>query len=337
MAAKANPKLIGGFVVGAVLLLTMAVALFGGGNIFEKRPRAGTYFQGSVSGLEIGAPVTYRGVRVGEVKSIRIEVDTKTLAARMPVEFEFIPGSVQWSEGALSVEEYHRLIDRGLRAKLVSQSLVTGLLAIELNYHPDTPATQTGGLPPSVIEIPSVQSDLETLKSALGNLPVEQIAASLAQVLTRADTLLADPEWRNALVALAGGLQQFEALMATANQQSGPLLGDLAQTAKEVQETVASLSADLKEAVTDARGVLAKVDGEVKPLSARVQGAAAAAEKALRQADTTLRTVDTALDPRSPLRNNLEQTISNLSVASKSLRSFADQLDRSPNVMITGR
>lgn len=337
MAAKANPKLVGGFVVGAVLLLVVAVALFGGGNIFQKRPRAGTYFQGSVSGLEIGAAVTYRGVRVGEVKSIRIEVDTRTLAARMPVEFEFIPGSVRWSEGVLNAEEYHRLIDKGLRAKLVSQSLVTGLLAIELDYHPDTPATLIGGLPPSVIEIPSVQSDLETLKSALSNLPLEQIAASLAQVLTHADALLSDPEWRSALVALAGGLQQFETLMATANRQSGPLLGDLAQTAREVQETVGSLSVDLKGAVADLRGVLAKVDDEVKPLSARVQGAAAAAEKALRQADATLRTVDGALDPRSPLRNNLEQAVSNLSVASKSLRSFADQLDRKPNILITGR
>ena len=75
----------------------------------------------------------------------------------------------------------------------------------------------------------------------------------------------------------------------------------------------------------------------MKPLSARVTAAAAAAEKAFRQADTTLRTVDAALDPRSPLRSNLEQTLGNLSVASRSLRSFADQLDRSPNILITGR
>ncbi|WP_431861261.1 MlaD family protein [Azospirillum sp.] len=337
MAAKANPKVVGGFVVGAVALLVTAVALFGGGNLLASRPRAGTYFQGSVAGLDVGAPVTYRGVRVGEVKSIRIEVDNQTLAARMPVVFEFIPGSVQWSDRMLRPDEYPRLIEQGLRAKLVSQSLVTGQLAIELNYYPDTPATRVGGLPPSVLEIPSVQSDLETLKSALANLPLDQIAASLGQVLSRADALLAEPEWQNALVALAGGLQQFESLMATVNAQSQPLMGDIGGTAKETRETVAALRGDLQGAVADLRGVLAKVDGEVKPLSARVTAAAAAAEKALRQADTTLRTVDAALDPRSPLRNNLEQTLGNLSVASRSLRSFADQLDRSPNILITGR
>ncbi|WP_448204927.1 MlaD family protein [Azospirillum sp. sgz302134] len=337
MAAKANPKLVGAFVLGAVALLVAAVALFGGGNIFVKHPLAGTYFQGSVAGLEVGAPVTYQGVRVGEVKSIRLEVDSQTLMTRMPVEFEFIPGSVQWSDHPLRPEEFRRLIDKGLRAKLVSQSLVTGLLAIELGYYPDTPARLVGGLPGTVTEIPSVQSDLETLKATLSSLPLDKIAASTVQVLTRLDTLLAEPEWRDAVVALAGGLQQFQALMGTANEETRPLLGNVERVALETQAAITALQTDIHEAIGDARAVLGKVDGEVKPLSARVQAAALAAEKAMQQADGTLRTVNTALDPRSPLRNNLEQTLSNLSMASKSLRSFADQLDRSPNTLITGR
>lgn len=337
MATKANPKLVGGFVVGAVALLVIAVALFGGGSLLVQRPRAGTYFKGSVAGLEVGAPVTYRGVRVGEVKSIRLQVDSATLAARMPVEFEFIPGSVQWSDHPLQPDEYRRLIEKGLRAKLVSQSLVTGLLAIELGYYPDTPATVTGELPGTVIEIPSVQSDLETLKATLSNLPLDRLATSVLQVLSRMDALLAEPEWKNAAVALTGGQQQFEVLMSTANEESRPLLGDLDRVAKQTSDAVTSLQIDLREAIADLRVVLGKVDGEVRPLSVRVQGAASAAEKTFRQAEATLRTVDGALDPRSPLRNNLEQTLANLSIASRSLRSFADQLDRSPNVLITGR
>ena len=337
MAAKANPKVVGGFVLGAVALLVATVALFGGGNLLTKRPRAGTYFQGSVAGLDVGAPVTYRGVRVGEVKSIRLEVDTETLQARMPVEFEFLPGAVQWQDRTLQANEYPRLIEKGLRAKLVSQSLVTGQLAVELNYLPDTPATLVGGLPASVVEIPSVQSDLEALKTTLGNLPLDQIAASMVRVLSRADELLSEPEWKSALVALAGGLEQFGQLMGTANEQSGPLFSDLGRIAKESEGAIVALQVELKAASADLRNVLGKIDGEVKPLSFRMQSAAAAAEKALRQADTTLRTVDAALDTRSPLRSNLEQALANLSVASKSLRSFADQLDRSPNILITGR
>ncbi len=335
--AKANPKVVGGFVLGAAVLLVATVALFGGGNLLAERPRAGTYFQGSVAGLEVGAPVTYQGVRVGEVKSIRLEVNTETLQARMPVVFEFVPGSVQWSDRNLKASEYPRLIEKGLRAKLVSQSLVTGLLAVELGYHPDAPAVRIGGLPASVVEIPSVQSDLETLKTALSKLPLDQIATSLLQVLSRADELLAEPEWKSALVALAGGLEHFEKLMGTVSEQSQPLLGDVGRLAKETETAIVLLQTELKTASAELRSVLGKIDGEVQPLSVRVQAAAAAAEKALKQADTTLRTVDTALDTRSPLRSNLEQTLANLSVASKSLRSFADQLDRRPNVLITGR
>lgn len=337
MAAHANPKVVGGFVVGAVVLLVAAVALFGGGNLFAKYPLAGVYFQGSVAGLEVGAPVTFLGVRIGEVKSIQLVADNATLAARMPVEFQFIPGSVRWTDRPLRPDEIKRLIEKGLRAKLVSQSLVTGLLAIELSFDPGTPATLIGGLPPGVVEIPSVQSDLETLKQTLGNLPLEKIATTAVQVLDRLDALLGEPELKASVVALAGGLQQFEALMATANDQSKPLLGDITRITKETGDALAALQTELHAAVGDLRGLITTVDGEIRPLSTRVQGAATATEKAMRQADATLRTVDGALDPRSPLRGNLEQTITNLSAASKSLRSFADQLDRRPNVLITGR
>lgn len=337
MASNANPKLVGGFVLGAVGLLVLAVALFGGGNILEKRPRAGTYFEGSVSGLDVGAPVTYQGVRVGEVKAIRLEVDSVSLATRMPVEFEFTPGTVAWTDGPLKPAEFGRLLEKGLRAKLVSQSLVTGQLAIELGSYPGTPAHTFGGLPSGVIEIPSVPSDLETLRRALTDLPLEEIAGSMVLALSQLNKLLAEPGWRDSAVALAGGLEQFQVLMTTLNQRSGPLLGDVASMAKDTGTAVSMLRLDLHNAITDLRGTLGKIDSEVRPVSLRVQAATVAAERAFQQADSTLRTMNAAIDPRSPLRSNLDQTLANLSLATKSLRSFADQLERSPNILITGR
>ncbi|CAO3424427.1 MlaD family protein [Azospirillum doebereinerae] len=333
MASKANPKLVGGFVVGAVALLAATVALFGGGNLLVKHPRAGTYFHGSVAGLVVGAPVTYQGVRIGEVKAIRLEMDSATLDARMPVEFELIPGSVQWTDRPLNPDEYRRLIDKGLRAKLVQQSFVTGLLAVELGYHPETPAALVGGLPKSVEEIPSVQSDLESLKATLSDLPLARIAALATQTLERFNALLGMPELKGGVVSLADGLQQFSALAGGINERSGPLLDDAQRLAGEAGTALADL-----------RGLIQAVNGEVRPLGAHAQGALATAEKAFRQADTTLRqadealrAVDDAVDRRSALRSNLDQTLANLAAASKSLRSFADQVDRRPNVVITGR
>jgi paraquat-inducible protein B len=337
MAAQANPKVVGGFVVGAAALLIMAVALFGGGNLFAERQRAGTYFQGSVAGLEIGAPVTYQGVRIGEVRSIRLEMDSKDLSTRMPVEFEFIPGSVQWADRPLHSDEYPRLIEKGLRAKLVPQSLVTGLLAIELGYYPGTSAAPVGGLPPSVPEIPSVQSDLQTFKARLGDLPLDRIAASAVQVLARLDTLLAAPELQDSVIALAGSLRQFEALMTTANGQAGPLMDDLVNTVKGTEAAVTSLQAGLQAAIGDFHDLLLTIDKQVQPVGSQLQDAAAAAEKTLQQAASTLRTIDATLGPRSSLRGNLEQVAANLSATSKSLRSFSDQLDRQPNILIMGR
>lgn len=326
MAAKANPKLVGGFVVGAAALLVVVVALFGGGNLLASHPRGGTYFRGSVAGLMVGAPVTYQGVQVGQVRSIRLEVDNQTLDTRMPVEFEFLRGTVSWSDRPLNPGEYMRLVEKGLRAKLVAQSLVTGLLAIELGYYPDSPAALVGGLPGGVMEIPSVQSDLETLKATLEELPLSQIAASVLRVLGRLDGLLGAPELKDTMVALNAGLERFKDLMRTTDDRAGPMMDDIRRVTAEAGAAMAAL----RESVT-------VLSGEVRPLSARVQEAATAAERAARQAESTLRTVDGALDPRSPMRGNLEQTVASLAAAARSLRSFADQIDRRPNVIITGR
>lgn len=326
MAAKANPKLVGGFVIGAAALLVVVVALFGGGNLLATHPRGGTYFSGSVAGLMVGAPVTYQGVQVGQVTSIRLEVDNRTLDARMPVEFEFIRGTVSWSDRPLEPGEYTRLIEKGLRTKLVAQSLVTGLLAVELGYHPDSPATLMGGLPEGVMEIPSVQSDLETLKATLEELPLSQIAASVVRVLGRLDALLGAPELKDTVVALNAGLARFEGLMRTLDAQAGPMMDDVRRVAVEAGSALVAL-----------RETATVLSGEVRPLSVRVQEAATAAERAARQAESTMRTVDGALDPRAPMRSNLEQTIASLAAASRSLRSFADQVDRRPNAIITGR
>jgi paraquat-inducible protein B len=337
MAAKANPKIVGGFVLGAVALAVATVAVFGGGNMLAKRPRAGTYFQGSVAGLEVGAPVTYRGVRVGEVKSIRLEVDSASLSARMPVEFEFIPGAVQWTDHPLQTGDVNRLIEKGLRAKLVSQSMVTGLLAIELGNYPDTPATLIGGLPPSVLEVPSVQSDMESLKATLSSLPLERISNNLAQVLVHLDDLMTNPGWKDTLASLSAGMQDFHSVMGTVNARSTPLLDELSKTAVAADAAVGLLQGDLAKTLSEVRNLVKTMDGEVTPLSGQLQSAIMAVEKSFRQVETTLRTLDGAMDPRSPLRTNLDQTLSNLSIASKSLRSFADQIERSPNALITGR
>jgi paraquat-inducible protein B len=90
----AKPAVIGAFVLGGLGLGVVAILMFGGGQFFTRTVHAVAYFQGSVAGLEVGAPVTFRGVRVGAVTRIAVNLNLKDLTARIPVYLDLKPSQV---------------------------------------------------------------------------------------------------------------------------------------------------------------------------------------------------------------------------------------------------
>src|SRR5512139_828839 len=100
MARKANPAMIGGFVLGALVLAVAALVLLGGGRLFQHRQFWEAYFDESIKGLAIGAPVTFRGVKVGSVTDIKVVVDRGAKAVRIPVIFQLEADRFTDSQGA---------------------------------------------------------------------------------------------------------------------------------------------------------------------------------------------------------------------------------------------
>src|SRR4051794_3041777 len=127
----ASPAAVGGFVLGAIGIVVAAVLFFGGGNMFSPRTEAVVFFEGSVGGLASGASVNFRGVRVGSVSRVALVVDAADLKARIPVYLRLEPDQMTLVGGSGRQPMLHRLIEAGLRAKLVSQSLVTGQMCVE--------------------------------------------------------------------------------------------------------------------------------------------------------------------------------------------------------------
>ena len=126
MSAKSNKTIIGLFVIGAALLAVGALAAFGSGMFFTKKLTAIMFFGGSVSGLEVGSPVIFRGVPIGAVKEVRIEADSTGLDFSIPVVVEIVGGRVniknRGADTLLQVrsenpkELMQALIEKGLRA-----------------------------------------------------------------------------------------------------------------------------------------------------------------------------------------------------------------------------
>lgn len=241
--SKANPAVIGGFVVGAIALIVIGLLVFGGTNWFVQRNKYIAYFPGSVKGLQVGAPVDFRGVTIGQVTDISVLFDPQEISAQIPVVMEFDPTQIQvvGQEPIVSREEdAERLIEAGFRAQLQSQSLLTGLLFVNLDFHKDAPVRLVGGDQPYP-EIPTIPSGMEQLQQSAGD-----IAAQLPNVLSNLNDLLENLD--KDLQATSGDFQQIVADMADIAdrmQERGPafdkILENTGSATSEVRQAAATL------------------------------------------------------------------------------------------------
>lgn len=343
MAKPNNARIVGSFVIGAVFLLIAAIVLFGRGTLFSRTMPAVAYFQGSVAGLSVGAPVTYKGVPIGRVSRIVLEVSSKTGEARIPVYLEFKPESVTFSGGErLTPEAQKQMIARGLRAQLVSQSFITGQLMVQLDYFPGTPVVLAGE-EPGLLEIPTVPSEIQAVKSALSALPLRDIAEAALGSLTSLESLLRSPDTRAAVKDLSAGLEKAHDLISTLTpqiegtlKQANETLVAISRTADQTTDTVKALQPNAEASLSSLARVLDTAGQQAGPLIADLRATARSFDSLAQQAQASLFTGVGVLAARSPLRQNTEETMRNLAAASASLRSLAAELERNPNALILG-
>src|SRR5499427_3718364 len=215
MGSRINPTMIGAFVVSAIVLVIAGGLVFGGGTFFQERLPYVLFFESSVEGLNVGAPVIFRGVQVGQVTAISAIADPKTFNVNIKVNIQLVRGAVKVGEGQ-RFEDPHQavqgLIQRGARATLRMQSFVTGLLYVAIDFFHDTPVRLLG-LDQTVPELPTIPSTMDQLKSSfeqamadLRKLPLETIFNKVLETLTRLNALLEAPEIKQTMVTLRDGM-----------------------------------------------------------------------------------------------------------------------------------
>jgi paraquat-inducible protein B len=368
MGSKINPTTIGAFVVSAIVLMVAGVLLFGGGKFFQEKLPYVLFFDSSVEGLNVGAPVIFRGVQVGQVTEISAIADPQTFDIRIKVKIELVRGSVKVSEEDQRFTDPHQamegLIRKGARATLRMQSFVTGVLYVALDFFPDTPIRLLG-LDPTVPELPTIPSDMDQLKSnvqqalaELRKLPLETILNEVLVVLKRAGTLLDAPELKQALVALRDVMTDTRQLVANADNQVetlGPKLAGTAEVASKALETLRVTLLDAQKLVRDVDVQVAPLAGSAKETLTSAKEAFTAARSALGQAQKSLGTLTEAATPvlkqadktfagttaltgpDSAVLNDLSRTLKALDDAARSIRALANMLERNPETLIRGK
>jgi paraquat-inducible protein B len=309
---RASPTLIGAFVIGALLLVLGGLAVFGSGKLFRRTEQFVAIFSGSVNGLSVGAPVKFRGVQVGSVTSILLSLPGMTLPdLRIPVFFD-IDRDTTLKLGAMvnpaNPSALAALIDQGLRAQLQLESIVTGVLFVELDLFPTSQVTLFLPKDSGYVEIPTQPTLLQE---------ATQTAADVVAKLRDADI----DGLVNAVRDAARGV----------NDLAGS--PELRQTLVAIRDTLATT-----------RETLVEVKPRIAPLAGRFDSGVSRLEATLQKLDLTLGSVktslgsfDTLVDPQAPLVYQLTATLTDLSEAARSIRQFADYLDRNPNALLTGR
>jgi paraquat-inducible protein B len=341
MSKAADPKLIGAFVLGAIVLITVGVLVLGGGALFRRTTPVVMFFEGSVAGLSTGAPVNFRGVRVGQVTSVFIRYRPDgTPVLEIPVFADFSADNVQ-IVGMQNEKEQIRyptdgrlrmLVDQGLRAQLTLPSLVTGQASITLDFFPATEATFTNAYP-NRVEIPTVPSTLQEVQTTLqqlyvklSELPLDDLIADARSVLKGASRLANSPEVHETIENANKAMADLQRTAETLEARIGPLIGSLETTSGSANRTL-----------VEAHEAFARISDSAGRLIALTDETMQAAQGALTQVNRTLKSADNIIRPDSQFNYELVATLQEAAAAARSLRDLADQLQRSPNSLLFGR
>lgn len=342
---KTNPKVIGAAVLGAVALLIAAVVVFGSGGVIDDRPRAVIYFDGSVNGLSPGAPVSLRGVQVGEVVDVRLRADFRDHKVVIPVYVAFERGRAQviGTDGKSFALSLGAAIQRGLRAQLQMQSVITGQLYVELGFMPDVPIHLVGA-DTRTPEIPAAPRIIDLLKSQLANMPLQQIGHGTVRVLTLLDALVISPEMRKTLAEAAESSAELHQLLAGVHAQVQPVGNNVVRATAGAAHAMTDTSAVVKELQTELGATLSQIRQTMKVYETQGVAVGRDIQASLRSADRTVALADSAvlglasaIAEGNSTRADLDQTVRNLVAATRALRGLSENLERNPNALVTGR
>lgn len=316
MTESRKPFFIGVFLLSGVVLLVAGLLLLSRDSLLSRPAEYVVYFTGALDGLDVGADVTYRGVKVGNVRQIDLSYDRNLNDVVMPVTIRITTESAQQKGEGLGFDHFvERLIKRGLRAQLQTPSLLTGKAIVALDFFPE----QKGYIrDPHIIDLPAIPTVpsridqaadvLRELVSGLKEIPMKETLDAANKTLLAFERLASAPETEAGMQSLSVTLNNFEQISQQLQQRLPGML-----------DNVESGSTELKEALVD------------------VRHAAQSARDALQEMEGMVIDGRRSIGPESELQYELLQSLQNIGQASKTLQRTAESIQQEPQSILFGR
>lgn len=328
MNRRISPTLIGAFVVGALALVVIATLMFGSGRFFRTTKEFVLYFNGSVNGLRVGAPVKFRGVEIGSVKNILLRLDRDDEALRIPVvielELEKFTGRGGSGAAMQDPDVLKQLISAGLRGQLQMESFVTGLLFVGLDFFPDSKLklVQQPGNRYRYPEIPTEPTPLQVAGSK-----VNEILARLDEIDFKGliESFERTAKGIEALVT-SSDLKDAVGSMSEVTKKLGTAATNFAHMAATFDDEIKVLSRDFQLSSTEARAAIKQAGAAIDQ-----------AELTLKETRATMTNVQSLTDPDSPAFYEITKTLREVSAAARSLRLLANSVERNPRALVFGK
>jgi paraquat-inducible protein B len=303
-----KPVLVGAFALGGLALAVTAILLFGSIHLFARTFSIVGVFQGSVAGLNVGSPVTFRGVNIGKVKRMQVQVDVLNKTGIIPIYMRLEPDKIAWVAGnfRMSAESFQSAVKAGLRAQLRSDSLVTGQVSVDLDFYPGTPLRLTHVLGDDP-EIPTMPSDMQDLKAEIRDLHLRELAEK---------TRLA--------------LASMQHLLDEASGKIGPLADSLRSTLETARGTLVTVQAHSVRTLDDIDKLALEGRGQVATSGRDLDQLLRTAQATATQTEALAVSLNELTADGSPLRDDLQSSVRDLADSTGSLRALTRELERNP-------
>ena len=317
MSDSRKPFLIGVFVLSGIFLLAGAIMVLSRDNLFTKPAEYVVYFTGTLDGLDVGADVTYRGVKVGSVREIRLSYDRSIQDVIMPVVIRI--NQAQNQAASLGGNGFDAVVEplvaRGLRAQLQTPSLLTGKAIVALDFFPgqdgyirDPHRFDLPAIPSVPSKIDQAADLLRDLVAGLKDVPIAELMESTSNTMGAIDRLVSSPALAEGIVGINKILGNVDLLTQQLNQGVPALLG----TVQGGGDELAAALKELRQTAQNTQVVIEQMGGFV--------------------ADSRR-----SLGPQSELQYEMLNTLQELANASKAMQRAAENLERNPESLIFGK
>ncbi len=318
MNEKPHTVAIGAFIVGALLIVISGLIFLGSSGFGSDKDKVIMVFDGSVKGLSIGAPVALRGVQIGQVTDIRLIFDTDTVDVIMQVEAELVSDNIRRRGSSTSDKFTDELIARGMRAQLNTQSLLTGLLYVQLDFHPDSPVI-LADIESEYTQVPTIPTELERLTREIESINWAQLVNDLRDIASGLNSFVSSDRFQSLPGDMQASLNSFTDLsnnLQTMLNTSGPKLD------RVLDNTAAAVDS---------------VNAELPIWSEMAKDNLELLEKALASLDSVLGEVNALVSEDSATTHELNKALREIAQAGRALQLLAKTLEEQPEALIRGK